>query len=487
MMKHLLFFSCLLAALGVNVARAAIVLDDANGDLASADKHIEVPKPKDPLAAPGEKAAAKTDLLRFSNNDTLHGSFLGFDKASGIRWQSLESKEPIVFQTANLAEIRLDSHRLPASAQPPAHAVTLTNDDELPGNLVSLDDKVLLLDTWYAGKLSIPRAMVKGITPLKVSPNTLYQGPTGLEGWTIGQNGNENRKWTYRDGALIATSYGTIGRDVKLPNLASVEFDLISRGNSQMNVCLYTDQLDNISNCYMFQINNNYIYLQRYSRNGSNNLGEQPVQLRGEMMRREKVHFGMRVNKETKTLWLFVNGTMVKQWTDPGEFAGKGTGMIFSAQQDMYVKISNIKATTWDGRLEDSHAAGAKGREDIIKLENQDKVSGKLKSIENGKALFASSYADLTIPLDRVEEINMSSEGADQPKRNANDVRAFFQNRGCVTMLLESWDGKEAVASSLNFGKTAFSPDAFQRLQFNVAQPSPPEDVAGGAIDVEDQ
>ena len=36
-----------------------------------------------------------------------------------------------------------------------------------------------------------------------------------------------------------------------------------------------------------------------------------------------------------------------------------------------------------------------------MKLENQDKVSGKLKSIEKGRALFKSSYADLTIPLER--------------------------------------------------------------------------------------
>ena len=106
-------------------------------------------------------------------------------------------------------------------------------------------------------------------------------------------------------------------------------------------------------------------------------------------------------------------------------------------------------------------------------MENQDKVSGKLKSIEDGKALFTSSYADLTVPLDRIEEINMSSEGADQAKRNAGDIRAFFADRGSITMQLESWDSKQATATSPNFGKATFSSDAFLRLQFNLnRQPS---------------
>ena len=101
-----------------------------------------------------------------------------------------------------------------------------------------------------------------------------------------------------------------------------------------------------------------------------------------------------------------------------------------------------------------------------------------MKSIRDGQAQFASSYADLTIPLDRVEEISLSSEGADQAKRNAGDVRAFFASRGSVTMQLEKWDNKEATASSPNFGHASFSPDAFQRIQFNLdKQPATTEDL----------
>ncbi len=496
-MKSILYFCCLLAVLGTGAARAGIVLDDAPQDTAPVPvtKPLAVPDPKTGAATTpaGDKGPPPTDLLHFANKDALHGTFLSFDQ-NGVHWKSLESKDPIIFQTANLAEIKLDSHKPPANAAPSAHAVALTNGDELPGNIITMDDKSLVLDTWYAGKITIPRAMIKGITPLTSNGSSLYEGPTGLEadGWKLNGNGNRTKSWTYRDGSLISTSFGTIGRDMKLPDVSSVSFDLVSRGQSQLSVCLYCDQLENISNCYMFQINNNYIYLQRYSRNGVNMIGEQqPVMLRGAMMRSDKLHLDIRVNKATKSIWLYVNGNMVKQWTDPGDFAGSGTKMIFSSQQGMYAKISNIKVVAWDGKLDEAATPGSdKAKEDSIKMANSDKVSGKLKSIADGKVMFTSSYADLTIPLDRIEQIDMSADGADQAKKGSNDVKAYFADRGSVTMALDSWDAKQVSANSPNFGKAVFSPDAFQRLQFNLGkQPAPDDalDAGGGGDDGEDQ
>lgn len=470
----------LLIALAVSPLHAAIIIDDAPQDVpAPAVKPIDVPKPKDATATSGNKGALLTDTMRFVNNDSLHGSFLGYEKEGNVRWKSPESKDPIVFQATNLTEIKLDSHKPPASATPATHAILLTNNDEIPGNLVSMDDKVLTLDTWYAGKLLIPRDMVRTITPLKTSSSILYQGPTSLDGWTPGPRFNNAVAWAYRDGSLISTNYGMIGRDVKLPSLASVDLDVMSRGNSQLCISLYSDRADNgnMTNCYMFQINGSYISLQRLTPNGQNNFGGEQLQLPGNVMLHDKMHIGIRMNKDTKTFWLYINGNMVKQWTDPAEFAGKGTSLIFMTQQQGgYTRISNIKVSTWDGEIESNHTAGEKAKEDNIKMENQDKVSGKLKSIADGKALFTSSYADLTVPLDRIEEINMSSEGADQAKRNAGDIRAYFADRGSITMQLESWDEKQATATSPNFGKATFSPDAFQRLQFNLNRQPPADD-----------
>ena len=228
-----------------------------------------------------------------------------------------------------------------------------------------MDDKVLTLDTWYAGKLLIPRDMVRTITPLKTSASVLYQGPTSLDGWIPGPRFNNATAWAYRDGALISTNYGIIGRDVKLTGLASIDLDVMSRGNSQLCIGVYADRSDNnnMTNCYMFQINGSFISLQRLSQNGQNNFGGEQVQLPGNTMLRDKMHIGIRVNKETKTFLLYINGNMVKQWTDPAEFAGKGTTLTFMTQQQGgYTRISNIKVSTWDGEVENAARRGRQGK-----------------------------------------------------------------------------------------------------------------------------
>ncbi len=478
-----------LVGIGLAQARAEIVLDVSPSDQQIPGRRIAVPKPRDTTEHADETHAPASDTLLFTNNDKLHGYLLSYDKSSGIHWKSVAAKDPMVFQTGMLSSIKLDSHKPPASAKPPTFMLALTNGDELPGDVVSLDDKQLLLNTWYAGQLTIPRAMIVNITPLRAPACVLYEGPTSMEGWVLGNRGGGSKSWAYRDGTLIGSNYGTIGRDVKLPGTASIDFDLVWRGNSQFGIFLYSDRVDSISNCYMFQINSNNVYLQRYSRDGgSNNLGDS-AQLRN-VMRREKMHVGIRVNKETKSLWLLVDGTVVKQWTDPGEFVGTGKTLIFQSQPGSYARISNIKVATWDGKMDDATSTSAKSKEDSIKLQNQDRVSGKLKSIEGGKATFASSYADLSIPIDRVEQINMSNVGTDKPKPSPTAMRAFFADRGSVTMELNAWDEKKVAATSPNFGSATFSPDAFQRLQFNLDKVATPDDEtdegSGGGVSAEE-
>jgi len=466
-----LLVSVLIAA---SPAWARIVVDDSAPEPAAEKPGIQVPGPSDG----DESGAPKTppqDSLSFVNKDTLHGILLGIDE-KGLHWQSPEAHDPILFKTGQLAEIKLDSHHVDGTAKS-AERVTLTNGDELPGNIVTLDDKALSLDTWYAGRLSIPRSMLRRITPLSDANSAIYEGPSGIADWTVGHMGG-GRSWIFRDGALIGSNYGTIGRDMKLPDTSNIEFDLVLRGNSPFSIGLYSDRADNFGNCYMLQLSNGYSELQRFSRlGGSNDLGSTQLQ---SVMRRDKTHIQLRTSKEKKSIWLIVDDKLIKQWTDPGDFNGAGSNLIFSCQPGTYVKISNIKVSRWDGKFDDSTAAGQKSADDSIELANEDKVTGKLETIQDGKAKFSSSYAELNIPLERVEQIDLAGAHADQATTGAADVRAYFPEGGSLTMQLSQWDPKTGCAgSSPNFGKATFSPDAFARILFNLSaqQNAAPDDT----------
>jgi len=474
----------LLPLLAITPAWARIVVDDSAPEPPPEKTGIRVPGPADSTGDNGKaESAPAQDTLSFLNKDQLHGFLLAIDKDAELRWQSPEARDPIVFKTGQVAQIKLDSHKA-ANAAKSAERIGLTNGDEFPGNIVTLDDKTLVLDTWYAGRLSIPRPMLRRITPLSDTDSSIYEGPTGLEGWTIGRMGG-GRSWAFHDGALIGTSYGTIGRDMKLPDMSNIEFDAVLRGNSQFSIGIYSDRADNFGNCYMLQLSNGYTELQRYSRNGgSNDLGSTQLQ---NVRRRDKSHIELRTSKEKKSIWLLVDGKVVKEWTDPADFNGGGGNVIFSCQPGTFVKISNIKVSKWDGKFDDSSStAGDKTTEDSVELANEDKVSGHLVSIQDGKAKFSSSYADLSIPLERIEQVNLSSAHSEEAKPAASDVRAYFPDGGSITMQLMQWDAKGCTGSSSNFGKASFSPDAFARILFNL--PEQQQDAnADDSFDTSDQ
>jgi hypothetical protein len=384
---------------------------------------------------------------------------------AGIRWRHLDVKEPITFDSANAIELQLGPRPPRTSRAQHRSVVELTNGDQLAGDIVSLSDKTLVLNTWYAGSLQIKRPMIQRIMFTVRNPEAVYLGPTGLDGWVT--EGNRNA-WTYRKGAFYCQSNGSLGRDVKLPDVSSVEFDLAWRGQLYFQFAVYVDDLRQIYNAggYMFQFNYASVTLQRARpQRGFNNLGN-PVEL-PEFQRKTKAHVAVRVNKPKKTIALFVDGTLLKQWSDPGDFAGKGTGLVFMSQGQGQFRISNISVTEWDGRL-DTDVASAATQEDLVRFANNDKVSGNLGGIANKEITFTTSFANMEIPLERVQQIELASQKSEKARRQAADVRAFFIDGSRFTLALEKLDEQNLVGSSENCGRVSSSLDAFRRVQFHI-------------------
>src|SRR5262249_49728012 len=142
------------------------------------------------------------------NGDFLYGNLLGIDPAFGIRWQHPDATQAIDFKSTNVAEIQM-APRTPTgpTAWTNNCAVRLTDEDEMEGVLISCDAEKLLLDTWYAGKLTIPRKRVASIQLIRGNLKTVFDGLTGVEGWTIGKvvgTTGETGQWKYKDGAFYA-------------------------------------------------------------------------------------------------------------------------------------------------------------------------------------------------------------------------------------------------------------------------------------------
>ena len=197
------------------------------------------------------------------------------------------------------------------------------------------------------------------------------------------------------------------------------------------------------------------------------------MQLQG-TIRRDKTHVELRTNKDKKDD-LAADRRKDGQGMDrSGGFQRRGAARsCFACQPGSFVKITNIKVVPWDGKFEDSSGKEESTPDDTVKLANQDKVTGQLKEIRDGKVKFASSYAELNIPLERIQEMDFASAKAEQPKPAAGAVRVVLPDDGSLTLDTLSWNAKACTGASANFGKASFSPGAFTRILFNLTnQPS---------------
>ena len=357
--------------------------------------------------------------------------------------------------------------------------VRLTNDDQLEGELVSLDASQIALKTWYAGELRFPRSLVQSIQPTGPSRSTIYEGPTNIADWTLGKTTAElpnQGQWAYRNGAFYATRAASIARDVHLPDVSSVQFDLTWKGYFQLAIALYSDSLQPVSlankesapdfgGFYSLQLNTFSANLLPITKND-------PIRYLGQaslltLSQKNRAHVDIRTSKARHSISLLVNGELVREWIDPAEFAGRGSAIRFVHQGQGAVKIENIKVTEWDGLFEDKEAPPPPAKQDLAKLRNGDRASGSVATIQDGVITMTVLDRKLEIPFTRAKELAFARERATRPDPSLRtEIKAFFTRGGSLSLQVERWDSESLIATSPVFGKATFHPRAFNRFEF---------------------
>lgn len=454
---------------------------------------LEVAEPPPPVAGdlrqeqPVPASASRSvhsdldgDLLKFDNGDSLHGVILGVGADNVLQWRRADVKDSFGFSLDNVQELQL-APRPPRTLRTPHRLVVeLTNGDRLAGDLVALNDKVLKLSTWYAGVLSLKRNMVQRIICVAAPPEALYSGPTGLSGWTVSNSPREG--WKFKNGAFYSPfrGGGSIGCNVNLPDMANIEFDIAWRGQLACQVGFYYEGLRQLygSGGYALQLNGSSVFLNRCTANSMNSMGNNADVPKLQI--RNKAHVSIRVNKAKKTIALLVDNELVKPWTDPETFAGSGQGLIFNAQGQGQFRLSSIRVTAWDGRLDSGTIATLAASEDVVRFGNNDKVSGAIKSINQGEVVVATSFMEMKVPLERVAQIDFADQKIEKPHRQAGDIRAIFLDGSRFTMALEKLTDQALTGSCESCGHVTTALDAFSRIQFRIYAVRPAASAENG-------
>lgn len=430
-----------------------------------------------PLCAEEGATNAPKQALSFRNGDVLTGTLETIRSDRSLVWRRADVSQPIEFSGTNLLEARFLFDRNDPVPQTNGSRLHLYNGDVIQGQLIQIDAEKIHLETPFAGQMIFPRTAVAQVESLPQEGRSIFSGPTGLEGWIMGKvtlpAAGDAGEWKYTNGAFYATRSASIARDMKLPDVARIEFDLAWKSTLQAAVALYNSYMQpiNLANkdtepqfggFYSLQLNSFMASLLPVKQNSPLlYLGQTHVPT---FSQKNRAHLEILASKPANRIILLVDGVLIKEWTDPDGFAGSGTGMRFVHQGQGALKLSNIRISEWNGKIEQKATNLVALKEDLARLLNGDKVSGRLESFRDGKITFATDKAKLEIPFERVADVAFPSKQVADDTKEA--VRAFFPDGNSVTFRLQRWDDKGITGSSPNFGNVTFAPNTFARVEF---------------------
>lgn len=406
------------------------------------------------------------DILQLLDGSSLHGGLSGLEPGKSVMWQHPAATMPLQLKTDNLRQVRFGKAEKPPVAANMTCRLMFDNGDEVFGNLVQMDAETVELDTAFAGRLKAPRSSVQSIRFLWKGFIPTYEGPTSPDGWAVSPSKDI---WRYEDGAFFSTAVGSLGRDVNMPGKARISFDIAWTGQLSLALAIYTDSIERFdfgASSYMFYIGSGYVNVQRVQSGvGTTHIGQAQV---NSMRERNKARMEFRVNRDTATIALYVDGEFITQWRDQGGFVAKGTGICFFSQRmGPMMRLTNVRVAEWDGRDEAQMPEAKPEGVQVLYLVNSDQAEGELQGVQAGKANVKTDFTTLKIPVERITDIYMRPG---QPMTNvlAGEVRAVFAGGGSVTFTIDKWSQDEVSGQNRNFGRVSLKTAWVRRLQFNL-------------------
>lgn len=440
-------------------------------------------QPEQETSSPAQGA----DMIRFANHDTLHGTFLSFGSANSLNWQSPETKDPIPFSTKKLHRVVLNRGQAHQALQYKS-AVHLANGDVIPGEIISSDQKKVVLNTEHLGQLSISREHVSRLAPNPFGGKLLYFGPLNADGWESlpisqpkGKADDENKEagedkpspdknkdeakdeseepsdWKFVANAWYSgTDKSTyLVRKDALQDQCKISFKMAWRNSLYASVILHADfappeyegeeKLHSSTNnsaghAYILGFTNHSATLTSttFDKDGkpqTNRFDNTRASLR--LSGKNESNIEIRLDRTNQSILLFADGSFRGKWELGESYDGKGNHLAFRnlRYNNADLRVSDIAISHWNG-MKDSAQSMTTAERDVILLNNGvDRFSGAFKNLQNGQVTFTGSFDnDMSIPVEDIQEIHFATnhqKGAQDPPKGA--VYFFVYPYGRIT------------------------------------------------------
>lgn len=458
-----------------------------------------------PSGSPPAVDGSRESILQFVNGDRLRGDLAGITAEAGIIWQSPAADQPLRFAPSAIASLSLAG----SGARPPATpsaVVELINDDSLRGELLGLDANGLSLKTSYAGTVTVPRSMLRRVeTPPK---RVVFEGLISLADWQRSPPATLTKSCTVchsqptiadwkrspaklepwlldREVLTVRGQGGVLGREMRLPDQARIDFDLDWGKAPSLSVGVYardarTNSAFSDDKAYWVVIEPGAARLLQSSPTFDREVQGLPKGASRVAVPRfaepGRARVTILTDKVKRTITLALDGQTVKTWRLPAwsangtAFALSGLGSCIRSQ----MKLTNLRVQSVGIELPEKieHAT----TEDQVVFANADQAGGSLSSIAGDQLNFSSKdNGQLAVPLERVTEIRFAAERAERARRSPGDARIRLVDGSQLTLAVRSLDGQALTGTAQYATEFRLPLNAIREVWFQTDETRPAE------------
>ncbi|WP_417848961.1 TlpA family protein disulfide reductase [Thalassoglobus sp.] len=169
----------------------------------------------------GTPVIQKTTLF-WGSGDSLTGKILAADPEA-ITWDSELFVDPLKIEISALSAVRFPD-RQEASPLKEPFRISMSNGDVLFGKMISATEESIQFHSNRHGEFSLQRNKIESIKRVD-TPDLIYLGPRGLEGWEKPQNSDEQNAWRALSNGHLTTSSPDRGiyHQIDFPEKAEIE------------------------------------------------------------------------------------------------------------------------------------------------------------------------------------------------------------------------------------------------------------------------
>lgn len=338
-----------------------------------------------PLLGLGLAVSQADDLTLSGGEARLSGNVISINESGVVELATELSAKPLLLRDGVVEKIEFSSRG--NQADPPGTLIELGNGDFLPATIERLDNQHLSVVSPDAGRLDIPREMVRSIQTGIQRRKVVFEGPNNLEEWTTTDEGRKNL--TFENGIISANGPTSFSTKLSLPRQFILRFELIWQERQTPNFQVYfADPLlakGEPSDRYYLQFGGAGLEIKREAASGKRYNTIVILNRTRDQFPDNRMRIELRVNRDTARMELLIDGESEGEFADPiaGIPSGSGIAFVSNTSNGVEQQFRGIEVLEFDDsrarhRAEDR---GDPGRDSLITRED-DRWSGDLTEIQ---------------------------------------------------------------------------------------------------------